>query len=53
LFSEINLDSEKLGRDYGERNKKLCTIIVKIAEGISQFTADKDVLGDAYVITSV
>ncbi len=48
LFSEINLDSEKLGRNYEERNKKLCTIIQKISEGISQFTADKDVLGDAY-----
>lgn len=48
LFSEINLDSEKLGRNYEERNKKLCTIIQKIAEGISQFSTDKDMLGDAY-----
>lgn len=48
LFSEINLDSEKLGRNYEERNKKLCTIIQKIAEGISQFSTDKDILGDAY-----
>lgn len=48
LFSEINLDSEKLGRNYPERNKKLCTIIQKIAEGISQFSTDKDMLGDAY-----
>ncbi len=48
LFSEINLDSEKLGRNYPERNKKLCTIIQKIAEGISQFSTDKDILGDAY-----
>lgn len=48
LFSEINLDSEKLGKDYTERNKKLCTIITKIAEGISQFSTDKDILGDAY-----
>ncbi len=48
LFSEINLDSDKLGRNYEERNKKLCTIIQKIAEGINQFSTDKDILGDAY-----
>lgn len=48
LFSEINLDSEKLGKNYTERNAKLCTIITKIAEGIAQFSTDSDVLGDAY-----
>lgn len=48
LFSEINLDSEKLGKTYDERNKKLCTIIQKIAEGISNFSTDTDTLGDAY-----
>ncbi len=48
LFSEINLDSEKLGKNYAERNKKLCTIISKIAEGIAKFSTDSDVLGDAY-----
>jgi len=48
LFSEINLDSEKLGKSYEERNKKLCTIIVKIAEGINQFSTGSDILGDAY-----
>lgn len=48
LFSEINLDSEKLGRSYEERNKKLCNIIVKISEGINEFPSDKDILGDAY-----
>lgn len=48
LFSEINLDSEKLGKNYEERNKKLCTIIQKIAEGINQFSTDNDMLGDAY-----
>jgi len=48
LFSEINLDSEKLGKNYEERNKKLCTIIQKIAEGINQFSTDIDILGDAY-----
>jgi type I restriction enzyme M protein len=48
LFSEINLDSDKLGKNYEERNKKLCTIIQKIAEGINQFSTDIDILGDAY-----
>lgn len=48
LFSEINLDSDKLGKNYEERNKKLCNIIQKIAEGINQFSTDKDILGDAY-----
>jgi len=48
LFSEINLDSEKLGKNYTDRNAKLCTIITKIAEGIADFSTDSDVLGDAY-----
>ena len=48
LFSEINLNSEKLGKTSVERNKKLCTIIQKIAEGIAEFSADSDTLGDAY-----
>ena len=48
LFSEINLDSEKLGKNYSARNDKLCTIITKIAEGIAEFSSDSDVLGDAY-----
>jgi type I restriction enzyme M protein len=48
LFSEINLNSEKLGKTSAERNKKLCTIIQKIAEGITEFSADSDTLGDAY-----
>jgi len=48
LFSEINLGSEKLGRKYDERNAKLCTIIQKIAEGLAEFSADVDALGDAY-----
>lgn len=48
LFSEINLDSDKLGKNYEERNKKLCTIIQKIAEGINQFSTDIDILGNAY-----
>jgi len=48
LFSEINLNSEKLGKDYKIRNDKLCKIITKIAEGISKFSSNSDVLGDAY-----
>ncbi len=48
LFSEINLASEKLGKTYQARNKKLCTIIQKIAEGLAEFSTDSDTLGDAY-----
>ena len=48
LFSEINLNSEKLGKTLTERNSKLCVIITKIAEGIAKFSTDSDVLGDAY-----
>lgn len=48
LFSEINLNSEKLGKGYEARNAKLCIIIKAIAEGLSQFSTDKDTLGDAY-----
>ena len=48
LFSEINLSSDKLGKTYSDRNTKLCTIITKIAEGLAEFSADSDTLGDAY-----
>jgi type I restriction enzyme M protein len=48
LFSEINLTSEKLGKNYTERNLRLCGIISKIAEEMSEFSADIDALGDAY-----
>ncbi len=48
LFSEINLNSEKLGKTQKERNNKLCKIITKIAEGIADFSTDTDTLGDAY-----
>lgn len=48
LFSEINLSSDKLGRDYQARNKMLCQIITKIAEGLAAFSTDSDTLGDAY-----
>jgi len=48
LFSEINLNSEKLGKTSAERNRKLCSIIQKITEGIADFSPDSDTLGDAY-----
>ena len=48
LFSEINLASEKLGKDYESRNNKLATIIAEIAKGIAEFNTDIDILGDAY-----
>lgn len=48
LFSEINLYSEKLGKNYTERNERLCGIIQKISEGISKFSTSADTLGDAY-----
>lgn len=48
LFSEINLNSEKLGKTSSERNKKLCKIITKIVKGIKDFSTGNDTLGDAY-----
>ncbi|TXI49585.1 MAG: type I restriction-modification system subunit M [Lysobacter sp.] len=48
LFSEIDLSSPKLGKTYPDRNAKLCTIIQKIAEGLTEFSTDIDALGDAY-----
>ena len=48
LFSEINLNSEKLGKGYTAQNAKLCTIIGAIADGLEEFSTDKDTLGDAY-----
>lgn len=48
LFSEVNLDSDKLGKNYSERNMLLCSIITEIAGGLSKFPSETDVLGDAY-----
>ncbi len=48
LFSEINLGSEKLGKTHADKNKKLCDIIKKIADGLNEFSTDIDALGDAY-----
>jgi len=48
LFSEVNLDSDKLGRTYEARNTMLCSIITEIAEGLSEFSNETDLLGNAY-----
>ena len=48
LFSEINLDSEKLGKKYADRNSMLCSVVTQIGVGLSGFPTDVDVLGDAY-----
>lgn len=48
LFSEINLNSEKLGKTATDRNAKLCVILKKIADGLAKFSTNSDVLGDAY-----
>jgi len=48
LFSEINLDSEKLGKNYSERNALLAKVINTIAKKLSENNADSDDLGDAY-----
>lgn len=48
LFSEINLNSEKLGKSHAQRNEKLCEILNKIDKGLSEFSTDADTLGDAY-----
>lgn len=48
LFSEVNLDSDKLGKTYLERNNLICSIIMEIANGLSEFPNERDLLGDAY-----
>lgn len=48
LFSEINLDSEKLGKDRTARNKMMCNIIAKLEEKLIEFDERGDILGDAY-----
>lgn len=48
LFSEVNLDSDKLGKTYKLRNETLCSIITEIAEGLSEFSNEIDLLGNAY-----
>ena len=48
LFSEINLDSEKLGKDYAARNKMMCNIISTLEKQLAEFDQKGDILGDAY-----
>ena len=48
LFSEVNLDSDKLGKSYELRNEMICSIITAIAEGLAGFTNEIDLLGNAY-----
>lgn len=48
LFSEINLNSEKLGKSYTERNVLLCKVIKTIANKLTELSVDSDDLGDAY-----
>ena len=48
LFSEINLNSEKLGKGYTERNTLLCKVVRTIAHGLAEFSSEHDDLGDAY-----
>ena len=48
LFSEVNLDSDKLGKNYQSRNEMLCSIITEIAERLAEFTNEVDLLGNAY-----
>jgi type I restriction enzyme M protein len=48
LFSEINLQSEKLGKDYTSRNKMMCNIISTLEVKLAEFDQRGDILGDAY-----
>lgn len=52
LFSEVNLNSEKLGKDNPQRNITVCSIIKELGNGLLQISTDKtkknDILGDAY-----
>jgi len=48
LFSEINLDSEKLGKDRSARNKMMCKVIYVLEHRLIEFDGKGDILGDAY-----
>lgn len=48
LFSEINLNSDKLGNTPARRNAKLCEIISTLERGMAPFSSDSDTLGNAY-----
>ena len=48
LFSDINLNSEKLGKTHENRNEQICKIIKNIDSGIKENATENDNLGDAY-----
>lgn len=48
LFSEINLDSEKLGNNRAARNKTMCNVITTLEGKLAEFDQKGDILGDAY-----
>lgn len=48
LFSEINLKSDKLGKDYSARNTMMCKIISTLEDKLTDLDHKGDVLGDAY-----
>ena len=48
LFSEVNLDSDKLGKNYEQRNNVLCSIITAISNKLAEFKTNGDLLGTAY-----
>lgn len=48
LFSEINLTSDKLGKNYTERNNRLCKIISEIESGLKESYSNGHTLGNAY-----
>lgn len=48
LFSEINLQSEKLGKDYASRNEMMCRIVSTLEVKLAVFDQKGDILGDAY-----
>lgn len=50
LFSEINLTSQNLGKDYTGRNTLMCRIVVKLEEKLAEYDSKGDILGDAYEI---
>lgn len=48
LFSEINLNSDKLGKTYAERNRLLAKVVNTIAKDLAGQSLENDNLGDAY-----
>ncbi|MDO4881330.1 MAG: type I restriction-modification system subunit M [Capnocytophaga sp.] len=48
LFSEIDLNSVKLGKTGPDKNKTLCKVVCSIDKGFRKFHTDTDIIGDAY-----